>query len=612
MRKLMWIPLLFLSTCALSHASTFYVDSHGGNDANDGTSAAAAWKTIAKVNQTHLAPGDTILLRRGSIWREELILSSSGRDGDPITIDAYGSGALPVLDEADPVPPRSWSKCSDCSPGFWQAPIAQPPSVVIFGSRKGDRKPDLDAIKDSDDWSWQSGVLYIDSASDPADPRTDLVIEAGARPSGIDLAGMSYVVLRNVEVTGANSVTFGEGAGIWAKSPRLAGPAPNHLVISHVVVINGAGDGIHLENSDATTVENSLVAFNEGSGIKIYGTNSKFLITSGVIQNNEVHHNHSNGINIFGCPPGTRCRSVVYPEGVIVSGLKITGNVVHDNGAGIYLHETDHSLVASNISFSNKDTSAKGEGYCVGISGSSSNIIEKNECYDARLSAIELSIDTGRPALGSSDDIVRYNDIHDDGTNGIFTDNVPSRDNQILYNLIYNHPNGSCIMANYTGHKIFNNTCYNNRIGIHFYVSSSTRETGNIAVKNNIIVNSSEYHVLIEPGVNGALDFANNDYFPDGPRLFDWKDSISDFAGWCSQGREDNSFIANPQFVEVPPRKPSDFSLREGSPVVAKGTDLGADFSVALGPSPLAWPGRVELLPQSNYHWDVGAVRHRP
>lgn len=612
MRKLISILLLFLSTCVLCHASTFYVDSRGGNDTNNGTSAATAWKTIAKVNQTHLAPGDTILLRRGSIWREELVLSSSGRDGDPITIDAYGSGALPILAEADPVPSRNWSKCSGCSPGIWQVSIAQQPNVVISGSRKGNKKPGLDAVKNPDDWSWQSGVLYVDSASDPSDPRAELAIEVGARPSGIDLTGISYVVLRNVEVTGSNSVTFGDGAGIWAKLPRLTGPAPSHLIISHVVVINGAGDGIHLENSDATTVENSLVAFDDGSGIKIYGNNSKFPITSGVIQNNQVHHNHSNGINIFGCPPGTRCRSVVYPEGVIVSGLKITGNVVHDNGAGIYLHETDHSLVAGNVSFSNKDTSAKGEGYCVGISGSSSNVIEKNECYDARLSAIELSIDTGRPALGSSENVIRYNDIHDDGTNGIFTNYVPSKDNQFLYNLIYNHPNGSCIMANYVGHKIFNNTCYNNRVGIHLYISSSTRETANIAVKNNIIVNSAGYHVLIGPGVSDALDFANNDYFPDGSRLFDWKGVISNFIGWRSVGQGDNSFIADPHFIKASPRKPSDFSLRKDSSAIAKGADLGAAFNIALAPSPLVWPGRVELLPQSEHRWDVGAVRHLP
>ncbi|HTV59537.1 MAG TPA: right-handed parallel beta-helix repeat-containing protein [Verrucomicrobiae bacterium] len=560
-----------------------------------------------------MRPGDTILFRRGDTWHEQLTLTSSGAPDYPITIDAYGSGDPPILDEADPIPPNLWSKCTACPVGVWQAPVASRPNVVIAGFRKANRKSDLDDVRAPDDWFWASGILYLDAASNPSSASGGPVIEAGARPTGIDMTGRSYVTVKNVEVRGANAVPFSDGAGIWASTVHISGPTPHHLVISNVTVIDGAGDGIHLENSDASTIEDSAVAFNDGSGIKIYGNNDRFLITSGLIRGNQVHQNHSNGINIFGCPPGTRCRSVVYPEGVVVSGLKIIGNTVHDNGAGIYLHETNQSLVSGNSSFSNKDTSSKGEGYCVGLSGSSSNIVEKNECYDARLSAIELSIDTGRPALGSSDNIIRYNEIHDDGTNGIFTNYVPSRDNQFLYNLIYNHPNGSCVMANYNGHKIYNNTCYNNRIGIHLYISASTRETGDIDVKNNIIADSSKYQVLVEPGVEGPLDFSDNDYFPDGRNAFNWKGSPLDFASWRSETRQDaNSMVADPRFAGSPPSKPSDFAPRSDSPAVARAEKMGENFSNALSPSPLDWPAQVELVRQIGNRWDIGALHHLP
>lgn len=594
-------------------ARTYYVDSRSGNDANNALSPSNAWKTIAKVNAADLRPGDAILLRRGDTWHEQLTLSSSGSPNSPITIDAYGSGNAPILDEADPISPNTWSKCSACAVGVWQAPIADRPNVVIIGSQKANRKSDLDDIREPGDWFWASGVLYLDATFDPSTRNADSVIEAGVRPAGIDITGMSYVTVENVEVKGANALPFSQGAGIWATTVHLSGPTPHNLVISHVTAVDGAGDGIHLENSDASTIEDSVVAFNDGSGIKIYGNNSRFLITSGLIQENQVDHNHSNGINIFGCPPGDRCRSVVYPDGVIVTGLKIIGNTVHDNGAGIYLHETDQSLVAHNSSFSNKDTSSKGEGYCVGLSGSSSNIVEKNECYDARLSAIELSIDTGRPALGSRDNIIRYNDIHDDGTNGIFTNYVPSRDNQFLYNLIYNHPNGSCIMANFTGHKIYNNTCYNNRIGIHLYISASTRDTGDIDVRNNIIARSSKYQVFVEPGVEGPLRFSDNDYFPDGRHAFDWKGSPLDFASWRSEaGQDANSFVADPLFAGSPPSKPSDFAPRSDSPAVARAEKLGDNFNNALSPSLLDWPAHVQLVLQTGNHWDIGALHHLP
>jgi hypothetical protein len=99
--------------------------------------------------------------------------------------------------------------------------------------------------------------------------------------------------------------------------------------------------------------------------------------------------------------------------------------------------------------------------------------------------------------FGSSDNVIRYNVVHDNGTHGIFTNYVPSQNNKIIYNLIYDHPQGSCILANYMGHEIYNNTGYNNREGIHLYIGSTTRQTGKISVKNNLIVRSSQYHVLV-------------------------------------------------------------------------------------------------------------------
>src|SRR5262249_55044824 len=49
--------------------NTFYV-SPTGNDANNGTDPLTPWKTLAKVNATVFAPGDTILFQRGGEWHE--------------------------------------------------------------------------------------------------------------------------------------------------------------------------------------------------------------------------------------------------------------------------------------------------------------------------------------------------------------------------------------------------------------------------------------------------------------------------------------------------------------------------------------------------------------
>ena len=88
--------LLILGLSGWCLATTYYVSASSGNDANPGT-MAQPFQTLAKVNGLALAAGDTALLKRGDVWNEQLIPAASGTTGSPITFDAYGSGAVPVL-----------------------------------------------------------------------------------------------------------------------------------------------------------------------------------------------------------------------------------------------------------------------------------------------------------------------------------------------------------------------------------------------------------------------------------------------------------------------------------------------------------------------------------
>lgn len=90
--------LCLLGATAPLAAATYYVDSVGGNDTNAGTSSAAPWQTLAKVNSVAaFSPGDSILFKRGASWSGQLWPKGSGTSGAVITIDAYGSGALPLI-----------------------------------------------------------------------------------------------------------------------------------------------------------------------------------------------------------------------------------------------------------------------------------------------------------------------------------------------------------------------------------------------------------------------------------------------------------------------------------------------------------------------------------
>jgi hypothetical protein len=84
---------------ATAHAAgtVYYVDFAAGKDTNSGTGTGAAWKSLSRVNDFGFKPGDTVEFKRGGTWTGTLTLSASGRAGSPITVDAYGSGNLPVI-----------------------------------------------------------------------------------------------------------------------------------------------------------------------------------------------------------------------------------------------------------------------------------------------------------------------------------------------------------------------------------------------------------------------------------------------------------------------------------------------------------------------------------
>ena len=89
---------IFLPASNSLRAATFYVNSQTGNDSNAGVSPVHPWKTLEKVNETHLGHGDRILLHSGSRWQGQLVVRSSGVPGHPIMIDQYGTGPLPRID----------------------------------------------------------------------------------------------------------------------------------------------------------------------------------------------------------------------------------------------------------------------------------------------------------------------------------------------------------------------------------------------------------------------------------------------------------------------------------------------------------------------------------
>ena len=76
---------------------TYYV-SNTGDDELDGLSEKTAFKSIARVNQIDLQPGDAVLFECGGVYEDACLeLTTSGSPEAHILLSWYGKGAYPVI-----------------------------------------------------------------------------------------------------------------------------------------------------------------------------------------------------------------------------------------------------------------------------------------------------------------------------------------------------------------------------------------------------------------------------------------------------------------------------------------------------------------------------------
>ena len=76
---------------------TYHVDSADGDDVRDGLTPATAWKSFANVAKLTLGPGERLLLKRGSVFTDELQVSARGAPDNWAEIGAYGEGMRPQI-----------------------------------------------------------------------------------------------------------------------------------------------------------------------------------------------------------------------------------------------------------------------------------------------------------------------------------------------------------------------------------------------------------------------------------------------------------------------------------------------------------------------------------
>jgi hypothetical protein len=260
---------------ATSAGKTYYVDASSGNDSNNGLSSVSPWKTLAKVSSfawsTGFGAGDTILFKRGEVWREPFALDTdagktkSGTASAPITFDAYGTGAKPVFSgSADLSATGAWANQGS---NIWRASGLRYEigNVLLNGeASNGNKKSARSSLTAQGDFYYDAtnDYLYMYSTSNPGSSYSH--IEAcqkfsdGTAPSGCYIWGVhNYVTIRNVAIKNFayHGLVFGNGS--------------SHITIENCDFswLGGGYDGVGTNTSDG----NGIMIWNSASYVSIRG-----------------------------------------------------------------------------------------------------------------------------------------------------------------------------------------------------------------------------------------------------------------------------------------------------------------------------------------------------
>jgi len=227
--KTIFILMMFGLT-GVAWGTTYYVSSSLGNDANNGTSTATPWRTIGNVNGQTFQPGDSILLRRGDVWNESLVPPSSGASGNPISFDAYGTGAPPNLTGYYAVPASAWVNVTG---NAWKAqltPVTGTYAAInfcLFGSVWGQKVPASSSNLTAQwDFYLANGYLYVYSVGNP-----------GTNPSLLPIVPMALSDVPVININGKTWLSFQHILVNWFDDYGVyVQGASDHLVFANMEV----------------------------------------------------------------------------------------------------------------------------------------------------------------------------------------------------------------------------------------------------------------------------------------------------------------------------------------------------------------------------------------
>lgn len=285
LKKSIIFVLSIITFCVLNfeegNTKVYYVDSYS-QKGGDGTTQEtygkhAAWKYITQIQG--LTPGDQLLLKRGSVWRERLLLTCQGTENNPICVSCYGKGPKPIIIGSESLLKKQekWVKVENC---LWKISLPQQCNTVVFNNKKTGEFNLCPAQKY--EWSWKKGEFLIYSEGPPYKYYQE--IEASQRKDGIKLLNASHVIVSNIAIINVNE----RGITVYGDNNEKS----INNKIKFCEISRCSESGIFIINGEKIQIDNTKISDCKKSGITIINIDN-ILLT-----NNHTNRNKKHGIHL--------------------------------------------------------------------------------------------------------------------------------------------------------------------------------------------------------------------------------------------------------------------------------------------------------------------------
>lgn len=312
----------------VADGTVYYVDSEAGSDENDGTSPGKAFQTLDKVNGVELKPGDSILLKKGSIFdNQRLYPKGKGTEERPILISSYGEGNMPVINAGGFR--KTGGTNEDGTPKYEGHKEA-----ILIENMEYTTVTGIEVTNDDDfTANWQSGASNKDDEL-PRRLGIHVTVDERAADTYKGLEDRSY---KGVVIDGCyvHDVDGNENRGV----NKVDGGIGIEVIFSSKAGVYPYFDGV--------TIQNNRIEKCDRTGIK--GIRISDLDNFRHNDPNKSDYDPNNDADNNGANDGSRSNNIRYKDQV-QRNYKVLNNDVSDiGGDGILVCETKGAIVENNL-----------------------------------------------------------------------------------------------------------------------------------------------------------------------------------------------------------------------------------------------------------------------